>query len=153
MADDAQSQVFNTEQIAEIIGVSRRKLLAFVERGYVKASLREASGHGSRRSWSFSDLIKCATITMALPTLSVNGMRNLSSTLERDENVQEDKIWFVPADGGSPVVESKKADFDLACPPSATIVIDKDTMAGPIALVIDFEKVHALIMQRINCDV
>ena len=150
MTIDSHSQLFTTTQIAEIIGVSRRKLLAFVEMGYVKASVQEASGHGSRRSWSFCDLIRCATVSMALPMLSVDATRNLSITLERDENVQDDKVWLVPADGSSPVVETKKADGDLASPPSAAIVIDEDTMAGPIALVIDFEKVHAAIMQRIN---
>jgi hypothetical protein len=140
---------FSTDDVAEIIGLPRRKLLAFVERGYVSASIQEAAGHGSKRLWSHADLIRCAAVSMALPLLSVKGLRALGRKLAIDENVQDDKYWLVPVDGGEPEVFTRDVDLDsdgnVTGPPYAVVILDETTMRNAMAFVIDFSRVHAAV--------
>ncbi len=140
---------YSTDDVAKIIGLPRRKLLAFVERGYVRASIQEASGHGSRRLWSHNDVIRCAVVSIALPLLSVNGIRALADTLKRDTNVQVDKYWLVPIDGGPPEVVTRDVELDSDRMPTgpqlAAIVLDETTMRTAMAVVIDFARVHAAV--------
>jgi DNA-binding transcriptional MerR regulator len=56
------TDTFTTPQVAKIIGVTQRKLLSFLERGYVTPSVQDAAGHGSKRLWNYDDLIRCAVI-------------------------------------------------------------------------------------------
>lgn len=49
---------FNTQTVCEIIGITRRQVQYWDETGFIKPSVRQASGHGSMRLYSFFDLIQ-----------------------------------------------------------------------------------------------
>lgn len=49
---------YTTPEAAEILGIPMRKILSYIERGYVRPSVLDAKGHGSRRLWSLWDLDK-----------------------------------------------------------------------------------------------
>lgn len=49
---------FNTQAICEIIGITRRQVQYWDESDFIKPSVRQASGHGSTRLYSFFDLIQ-----------------------------------------------------------------------------------------------
>ena len=73
---------FTTPQVAGILDLPMRKLLSYVERGYVKPSIQDASGHGSRRLWDTLDIVRIYTIRQCEKMgLSVNLMRHLGKML------------------------------------------------------------------------
>jgi predicted RNase H-like HicB family nuclease len=49
---------FNTKAVAKIIGLSVRKIDYWDRENFIKPSIREASGYGSGRLYSFADLIQ-----------------------------------------------------------------------------------------------
>jgi DNA-binding transcriptional MerR regulator len=49
---------FNTQTVCEIIGITRRQVQYWDETDFVKPSVRQASGHGSTRLYSFFDLVQ-----------------------------------------------------------------------------------------------
>jgi DNA-binding transcriptional MerR regulator/predicted RNase H-like HicB family nuclease len=49
---------FNTKTASKIIGVSLRQLQHWDEKGFIKPSIREASGKGTIRLYSYTDLIQ-----------------------------------------------------------------------------------------------
>ena len=59
-----------------------RKILSYIERGYVSPSLRHASGHGSSRQWALWDLEKIHLIRKCENLgVSVSRLRTLGRTL------------------------------------------------------------------------
>jgi DNA-binding transcriptional MerR regulator len=78
----ALSRQYTTPEIAEILGVSTRKVISMLERGYFKPSIQEASGHPSRRLFSFLD-VACAYVLFDLLNmgLSVEKMREVGRML------------------------------------------------------------------------
>jgi hypothetical protein len=70
---------YTTPELAQILGVTTRKIISMLEREYFKASIQEASGHSSRRLFSFSDVFQ-AFITSELLSfgMSVDYMRGIS---------------------------------------------------------------------------
>ena len=69
---------FTTPEIAKILRVSTYKVITYVRKGYAAASIQEASGHGSRRLWSYEDLILCAVATVLDKLLTVRGIRHVT---------------------------------------------------------------------------
>jgi predicted RNase H-like HicB family nuclease len=53
---------FNTKTTSKIIGVSLRQLQHWDEKGLVKPSVREASGKGTMRLYSYTDLIQLRVV-------------------------------------------------------------------------------------------
>ena len=49
---------FNTQTVCEIIGITPRQAQYWDETDFIKPSVRQASGHGSTRLYSFFDLIQ-----------------------------------------------------------------------------------------------
>ncbi len=56
---------YTTPQLAEELGIKPRKVISFVERGYIKASVQAANGHPSSRIFNENDL-KIAKIALLL---------------------------------------------------------------------------------------
>ncbi len=75
---------FTTAQVAEIVFLPLRKVITFEERGYVTPSVQGAAGHGSKRLWSYLDLVRCSVIRSLLNGMSVSYLRVLSSWLHND---------------------------------------------------------------------
>ena len=80
------NEPYTTPQVADIVGISQRKLLSYIEREYVAPSVLEASGHGSKRLWSYNDLVRCATIKLLSGFLSVKTILNEKSMIF---------VWFL----------------------------------------------------------
>jgi len=73
---------FTTPQAARVLGIPMRKVLSYIERGYVGPSLRDATGHGSSRQWDLWDVDKIYLIRQCeLFGVSVKGLRTIGETL------------------------------------------------------------------------
>ena len=73
---------YTTPQVAKILEIPQRKILSYIERRYITASIQDADGHGSRRLWALWDLDKTHLIRKCENLgVSVRGLRILSSTL------------------------------------------------------------------------
>ena len=76
---DKTERTFSTPQVAGIIGRTVYKTIAYVRRGIIKPSIRDADGHGSRRIWSHLDVIRMAMIChledmgMTVPMMRIVG--------------------------------------------------------------------------------
>ncbi|HHT9117419.1 MAG TPA: MerR family transcriptional regulator [Candidatus Hypogeohydataceae bacterium YC38] len=49
---------FNTQAVCSIIGITPRQVQYWDETGFIKPSVRQATGHGSSRLYSFLDLVQ-----------------------------------------------------------------------------------------------
>lgn len=84
-----ESRIYSTAEIAKVLGVSIHKAIAYVDRGFVVPSVQDAAGHGSRRKWSYADLIwMCIVKHFEDLGLSVALIREISSRVDDD--------WFDP---------------------------------------------------------
>jgi hypothetical protein len=92
--------MYTTTQIADALGIPVRKLITFEERGYLKPSIQSASGHGSRRLWSFTDAVRCGVVAYLANVFSVDFLRVLAPHLADDAAIGEKMSWciFVPPD-------------------------------------------------------
>ena len=83
--DERVHHDYTTPELAKVLGVTTRKIRSMLERGYFKASIQEASGHSSRRLFSFFDVLR-AYITFELLSfnisISVDAMRRLSILID-----------------------------------------------------------------------
>lgn len=86
---------FTTPQIAAMLGVPLRKILSFIERRYFAPSVQEASGHGTKRLWSYDDLIRCAVVTFLDHALAASSIRDLSPYLQVEELIQPWNVWHI----------------------------------------------------------
>ena len=59
---DLASEAFNSKQTLAITGISWKKLNDWDKKGVVKPSISPASGKGSRRLYSYLDLLALATV-------------------------------------------------------------------------------------------
>ena len=59
---DITQDAFNTAQVSEIIGATPRQIRHWDQQGIVKPSIGPASGRGSRRLYSYTDLLALKTV-------------------------------------------------------------------------------------------
>ena len=59
---DLAREAFNTKQVCELLGVTARKVMYWDAQGLVKPSIRPAAGRGSRRLYSYTDLLGLQTV-------------------------------------------------------------------------------------------
>jgi DNA-binding transcriptional MerR regulator len=102
---------FTTSQVANILNIPLRKIIAYTERGYIEASLQGPSGYGSRRLWSLTDLEKIQIIrTCEAFGLSPRFLRRLCSLLTMEElNLRSNLI----IDGSGHVFNSENSVADV----------------------------------------
>jgi DNA-binding transcriptional MerR regulator len=73
---------YKTPELAKILKIPMRKILSYIERGYVNPTILDAAGHGSTRLWAFTDLHKIHMIRRCENLgLSVDLMRRLGKIL------------------------------------------------------------------------
>ena len=95
MKKDRSQRRFTTPEVAETIGRTVHKTIAYVNRGIVKPSIQDADGHGSRRLWSYLDVIRLLLICeledlgLTVPTLRAIG------PLMEDFWMQRSKRWIM----------------------------------------------------------
>jgi predicted RNase H-like HicB family nuclease len=71
---DLTKEAFNSKQACAVIGISRKQLIDWDAKGIVKPSIRPAMGRGSKRLYSYGDLLALRV---------VKGLRDLSISLQR----------------------------------------------------------------------
>lgn len=95
MDDPIGRRVFTTPEIAKIIDRTVPKTIAYVTRGLISPSIQDASGYGSRREWSYLDLIRmCLIAHLEDLGLSVATIRRLREAMD-DGNMLEGCRWFI----------------------------------------------------------
>jgi len=55
-------EAFNSKTVSRIVGVSLRQIQYWDERGFLRPSVKLAGGRGTRRLYSFSDLIQLKVV-------------------------------------------------------------------------------------------
>jgi hypothetical protein len=53
-------KVFSTPQLAQILGITQRRLIDWCERGIILADIKEADGYASRREFSYKGALRAA---------------------------------------------------------------------------------------------
>lgn len=71
---DLKKEAFNSKQVCTVTGISRRQLIDWDAKGVVKPSVRPAAGRGSKRLYSYPDLLALRV---------VKGLRDLGISLQR----------------------------------------------------------------------
>ena len=87
---------FTTQQIADILRVPFRKILSYIERDYIRPSEQDASGYGSKRLWSYEDVIACAVLNALDKCLSVKATRHIGRVLRDPGRIAEDMFLTIP---------------------------------------------------------
>ena len=107
---DILSREFTTPELARILGVSTRKVISMLERGYFEPSIQDADGHASKRLYSFNDVVRAYIIHQCLEFgLSVDKGRVITTLLKNCL----DEPFFMINKYGEPCVTSddpKEAD-------------------------------------------
>lgn len=77
-------EAYSSKMASRIVGVSLRQIQYWDERGFVRPSIRLAEGRGSRRLYSFSDLVRLKVVKdLADHGLSLRKIRRCVSHLTR----------------------------------------------------------------------
>ena len=105
---------YTSSQIASLLGISTRKLITFVERGYVTPSIQDADGHSSTRLWSFHDVVRCVVIAFLMSSLSVNYLRKLAPHLAKNQNIAPGSVWYLDLQPGARMEVSQPEGRDIA---------------------------------------
>lgn len=53
---------FSSKTVSRVVGVSLRQIQYWDEQGFIRPSIRAASGRGSKRVYSFADLVKLKVV-------------------------------------------------------------------------------------------
>ena len=140
------NEPYTTPQVADIVGISQRKLLSYIEREYVAPSVLEASGHGSKRLWSYNDLVRCATIKLLSGFLSVKTIRYVTKPMLDDRTIATDSVWVVTEMfGNQEVVFSTEplGGFE------EELLSEQWRRQHPVNLIVYFKDIHTWVESRL----
>lgn len=125
---DLKNDVFNARQACEISGITRKQLIYWDRRGIVKPSVASASGRGSRRLYSYPDLLALkATADLRGGGMSLQKIRRCASYLRRHLPDMSRPLSFckLVAYGETIIlVKNKKALLDTVKRPGQMLLID-----------------------------
>ncbi len=77
-------ETFNSKMVSRIVGVSLRQIQYWDERGFIRPSVKLAEGRGTKRLYSFSDLVQLKVIKdLTDYGLSLQKIRRCLSYLKR----------------------------------------------------------------------
>ncbi len=69
-------QYFNSKTVSSIVEVSLRQIQYWDEQGFISPTIQQATGRGSKRLYSFSDLVKLKVVkNLSDHGLSLQGIR------------------------------------------------------------------------------
>ena len=165
---------FTTPQIAEILQVPLRKIMSYIEREYIRPSEQDASGYGSKRLWSYDDVVVCAVVNALDKCLSVKAARHFGRVLRdpgktkkgmfltvpislEPSEMTEDEYWshiggaFTPQE-----IEAFKRDFDaykhvgLAFARGLKPETEDEKLLEAVEIKISMSKVHEWVSDRIR---
>ena len=92
---------YTTSQLSEIVDIPQRKVLSYIERGYISPSVQEASGPGTKRLWSHAALVRCAVMKYLLDFLPVDALRRIAKPISDDQNVAPESVWIITVINGT----------------------------------------------------
>jgi hypothetical protein len=104
---------FTTPQLADYTSIPQRKILSFIERGYVTPSIKDASGHGTKREWSFVDVVRCVIADALAKTMSVRTTRRVMQQLKGHSLLENGVLIIIDLGEGESfwVVQRKNVSF------------------------------------------
>ena len=155
------NRTFTTAQVAEILHLPLRKVITFEDRGYVMASVQGADGHGSKRLWSYLDLVRCSVIRSLLNGMSVSYLRVLSEWLRDDEMIQPNKLWLVKLNYGyppyvteppRPLILDQSENYLIVGDDNMKLSVRDLTLSEMSGLTICYSAVHQDLERRIPPD-
>ncbi len=101
-------QVFTSEQVLRLTGVSRRRLNYWLDRGIISADVDEARGRGHVRLWSFSNLIEVRVALQLRDDVSLQLLGKIVRKLRQHRGLKvplaEVRLAVVPRGRGNRVV-------------------------------------------------
>lgn len=149
---DILSREYTTPELAKILGVSTRKIISMLERGYFKPSIQDSSGHASRRLYNFDDLAR-AHITLELLNfgLSVELMRLMSGLLQ---NYLDEPFFMINKYGdicptSTDPKTANKNKLDFLNNPTGGIKDNKNLPDSSAILYIPVKEMRAILEKRI----
>lgn len=153
------TDTYTTAQVAEVAQIPLRKVISFVERGYIEPSIQDAAGHGSKRLWNYNDLIRCAVIALLLDQFTVDYIRAVARDLKQDEHIGPDWLWLLYISQNNPAISigklgavkiEKSKDGALSPGKRYETKYFKDVMTTSVQLFIDFFYIHAVVEDRVS---
>ena len=151
--EDILSRQYTTPEIAKLLDITVHKVISFMDRGYLQPSVQNAAGHGSKRLFSFGDVLKCVIIKNLLDTgLSVSAIRAIGGqSANLDESspaMRENSIWIVYKEE-----ENLELHFHAATDEDGKPVVPPSLPDGFIKQIPStVTDVHLVFMDRIHAD-
>lgn len=139
---------YTTPEVSKIVGISQRKLISYVERGYVASSIQDAAGHGTKRLWSYEDIIRVAAVRYLTNFLSVDAIRDIANRLKHEKMITEDQVMFVLPEEGMGLVP-----VTITVPKGEdpyTLLGPKVRAKNPISLVLVFRDLHDWVQSKLE---
>ena len=158
MGTNSSIDTYTTPEIAQIVGLPLRKVLSYTERGYIKPSIQEASGPGSKRVWSFEDLVRCAVTKILLEMVSVDAMRIIAKWMADDRRLSRDEQWVIPisinaTSGRQSIVKVNtpysKFDLEKSKKRSTKPFVSIDERR-PVEVTLNLSEIYFWVDERIN---
>ena len=87
---------YTTPELARIVGLPMRKVLSFIERGYISPSIQDAAGHGSKRLWSEEDLVRLGIVSYLHTAVTVSTLRLTGAMLCDKRRLGPGEILTIP---------------------------------------------------------
>lgn len=109
----AEEKTFTTPQVAAVIGRTVYKTIAYVNRGIATPSIQDADGHGSRRLWSYLDVVRLMLVRrledlgLTVPTLRV------ISPLMTDDRMTKSSVWIIASNDTTVEALAALGDLDV----------------------------------------
>ena len=164
---DPISKSFTTPQLAQIAGVPERRIFSYIERSYLKPSIQDAAGPGTKRLWSYEDVLRCAIVTFLSSVLSVDTLRHVGLFMEDGRLLDQYMTWTIPVGlyPGKFLIRSRSNetgsdDEVMEFPESSEMVpgyyarrmILPDIREGhePIQIHVSMERVHLWVKERLK---
>jgi DNA-binding transcriptional MerR regulator len=140
---------YTTADVARVSRVPLRKVISYIERGYIVPSIQDAAGHGSKRLWNSTDLVRCLLIGYLQANLSADFVRSLAESVADETLVGPECSWeiILPEEGAGkvdPVVRFSSDEMDAGGVPEV------DRTRHPATLLVSFRVLHGMVSKRLG---
>ena len=97
---------YTSRIVAKVLRVPLRKVTSMIERGYIVSSIRDAAGHGSKRLFSFDDVLRAFVIhNLESLGLSVEKLRFVAGVISNSDELALPLLkFFTSANDPTPIL-------------------------------------------------
>ena len=164
----APERSFSTSELARIAGVRERRVFSYIERFRIGPSIKEAEGTGTRRVWSFDDVLLCSFISLLSNLLEAELLRHVVKFVQDGRNLMsKGKEWRIVAGGTSALEDlmiatrdDKRSEyqvkrvfnsetFDGYIAETSVLTASPDLPDCPVQVVISMTELHEWLEGRI----